>query len=915
MNKLFTLLLLCFVTSTTFSQVRISQAYGGGGNSAATFNQDFVEIFNAGTGSVTLNSHSVQYASATGPSGVGDWSVAVIPDGTTIGAGKYFLIALATGANGAALPTADLTVTTVNLSGSAGKVALVSSVTPLNGTTACNNANVVDVLGYGSTASCSETAVLVTTGITTAQSIQRKSNGCTDANNNSTDFVVATVAPRNSSSASNLCIIAPILSINGITGLTTTVGTPSAAVATILSGADLTGFPGNITVTSGSSNIEISLNSSTGFGPSVTIPYTSATLANTNIFVRISATAPLGVVTTTLTVSGGGAPNATANINGNVVVAAPTLQATNITISNIANNSLDVNWTNGNGSARLIVIRQTATAAIAPTDAVTYTATTDVTTAPTTGAGNFVVFSAAGTGPVSITGLIAGTNYTIQAYEYNGTAATTNYLTTTATGNPTTATTTGISPNLAQINFTSESTPLYMGSGSTTRIPVLFYASVSNLLPNTVYKYYTQGAINTDLGSSNSGAGNPILIDYTAGPITYAYASSPSLSTAGGYGKFRTDAVGRFTGTFGFVHSGNVRYVAGSIIYPTITLAEEMATTTQYRFALNQTITVLAFANTAGAFNGSFLQGASSATPGNLVAIWDNTNATGRPLAITLAENPTFTGTAWAGSFITGYSLTPGSWNTIIPNTNANGIRLVQQINIVTGAIVGCNADADGTWPTGTVVTANPLSGITPLAIAAADAPLVGGACFNIVPVTLEYITAQKINAGNSINWKVSCLSTSIVMEVQRSADVRNFSTINTIAATQLRCYQAFNYMDASPIKGKSFYRIKIIDIDGSISYSPIVVVLNNVSGLAIVGIYPNVVKYSTTLNIASNKATQVQIVVTSSNGATVFTNKQNINAGSNFIPLDCSKLAAGIYNVTVITAETTPQNLQFIKQ
>jgi Lamin Tail Domain len=915
MNKLFTLLLLCIITSTTIGQVRISQAYGGGGNTGATYNQDFVEIFNAGTSSVTLNTHSVQYASATGPSGVGDWSVAVIPDGTTIGAGKYFLVALATGANGIALPTADLTVTTVNLSGSAGKVALVSSITPLNGTTACSNANVVDVLGYGTTATCSETAVFVSTGITTAQSIQRKSNGCTDANNNSTDFILGTVAPRNSSSASNLCVIAPVLSVNGVTGLTTPVGSPSAAVATIVSGADLSGFPGNITVTSGSTNIEISLSSSTGFGPTVTLPYTSATLANTNVYVRISATAPLGAVTTTLTVSGGGAPNATANVSGNVVVAEPTVQATNVIISNIANNSVDVNCTNGNGAARIIVVRQTATTAIAPTDAVAYIATTDVTTAATTGAGNFVVYSAAGTGPVSITGLIAGTNYTIQAYEYNGTAATINYLTSAATGNPATVTTTGISPNLAQINFTSESTPLYMGSGTTTRIPVLFYATVSNLLPNTVYKYYTQGAINTDLSTSNSGAGNPILIDYTAGPITYAYSSSPSLNTAGGYGKFRTDATGRFTGTFGFVHSGNARYVAGASIYPTITLAEEMATTTQYRFALNQTITVLTFASTAGAFNGSFLQGASSATPGNLVALWDNTTATGRPLAITLAENPTFTGTAWAGSFVTGYSLTPGSWNTIIPNTNANGVRLVQQINIVTGAIVGCNADADGTWPTGTVVTANPLSGVTPLVIAAADAPIVGGACFNIVPVTLEYITAQKINAGNSITWKVGCLSTSIVMEVQRSADVRNFTSINTITATQLRCYQAFNYIDATPIKGKSFYRIKIIDIDGSISYSPIVAVLNNASGIALVGIYPTLVKQHAAVSIASNKATQVQIVITSINGATVYTSKHNIAAGSNFIPVDCSKLAAGMYNATVITAEATPQNIQFIKQ
>ena len=48
--------------------VTISQVYGGGGNSGATYTNDFIELFNRGTAAVDLAGWSVQYAAATGTS-------------------------------------------------------------------------------------------------------------------------------------------------------------------------------------------------------------------------------------------------------------------------------------------------------------------------------------------------------------------------------------------------------------------------------------------------------------------------------------------------------------------------------------------------------------------------------------------------------------------------------------------------------------------------------------------------------------------------------------------------------------------------------------------------------------------------------------------------------------------------------
>ena len=292
--------------------VVISQVYGGGGNASATYNQDFVELYNPGTNPVDISGWSIQYASATGPSTPGNWAVAAIPASTTIAPGKYYLVALATGATGIALPTPDVTGT-LNLSGTAGKVALVNNSTPINGTTACSVASVVDVLGYGSTATCSETAVLIPTGIDNTKSMFRKNNGCTETNNNSSDFEVLSVSPRNSASPANIC------------------GAPAATLTTsVLTSFDnvcinTTAGPNSLTITGiNLTTADVTVAALTGFSYSTTSggTYTSSlTLTqpggafSQEVFVKFDPTA-VQSYNGNIVVSGGGATPVNAAASG-----------------------------------------------------------------------------------------------------------------------------------------------------------------------------------------------------------------------------------------------------------------------------------------------------------------------------------------------------------------------------------------------------------------------------------------------------------------------------------------------------------------------------------------------------------------------------------------------------------------------
>lgn len=192
--------------------VVISEVYGGGGNSGSVFRNDFIELYNPTGAAVSLAGWSVQYASATGST----WQVTNLSG--SIAAKGFYLVQQAAGTGGTTnLPTPDATGS-IAMSATAGKVALVNSTTALTGTNP-NNASVVDLVGFGTTANGFEGTGPAPAPSNTA-SIERKANSSStsatmaaggadellgngnDTNNNASDFVTRTTPqPQNTSSS------------------------------------------------------------------------------------------------------------------------------------------------------------------------------------------------------------------------------------------------------------------------------------------------------------------------------------------------------------------------------------------------------------------------------------------------------------------------------------------------------------------------------------------------------------------------------------------------------------------------------------------------------------------------------------------------------------------------------------------
>ena len=144
----------------------------------------------------------------------------------------------------------------------------------------------------------------------------------------------------------------------------------------------------------------------------------------------------------------------------------------------------------------------------------------------------------------------------------------------------------------------------------------------------------------------------------------------------------------------------------------------------------------------------------------------------------------------------------------------------------------------------------------------------------------------------------------------------RNFTGIYTITADAARCNAPFDHTDANPLKGMNYYRLKIMDADGKLTYSTTVALLQAVKGYDIISMAPNpVVTDHFKMNITSAQAGKMDISIFNMQGRLL--NRQHIPviAGYNSLPINAANLQAGTYTIQAMIADDRSKVIRFVKQ
>lgn len=346
----------------------ISQIYGGGGNTGATFRNDFVELHNRSSQSINLTGYSLQYASSTGT-----FNANVALTGT-IAPGAFRLIQLASDNTtiGVALPTADQSSSSINMSASAGKIALVKQTTVANlgcGSTAtvCSAtqvAQIVDLVTYGTATTGIQEGTRIGNLSATQVAIRNPTaTSCNDTDVNATDFTVQTANianVRNSASTVQSCtgstfddmIITWGVTPSNATTVTETSGTANDGIISCGASATITASGGGTYLWSNAATT-----ASITVAPAMTTTYTCTITSTCGVVIasRVITVNPFSVAPITVS-ENAGTPN-----DGNICIG----NAATLT----ASGGSTYLWSTNAGSAT------TASITVSPTITSTYTCT------------------------------------------------------------------------------------------------------------------------------------------------------------------------------------------------------------------------------------------------------------------------------------------------------------------------------------------------------------------------------------------------------------------------------------------------------------------------------------------------------------------------------------------------------------
>ncbi len=371
-------------------------------------------------------------------------------------------------------------------------------------------------------------------------------------------------------------------------------------------------------------------------------------------------------------------------------------------LGNGTTGQISVSWTNPAGcfnEVMIVAAPAANTAAPAANNGSSYTANLAYSSGTSIGNG-FVVYKGS-TSPQIITGLTNGTTYSFKIFTRWDTAWTTG--TTDVTSSP------YKQPVLTEIYLPQYMQGATSGGNNGNRVPYVYRVRIDSLTPYATYRYINQVVIASD-GATSSGAGNLILVDSNNG---FTRSTAASLSSAGNYGTFTSNAVGSYTGWFITEPTANAtRFVPGNKVYMNVILNNgNGGTSAQAYLRTPDSIVVLDLKTTQTSIDGSGLYGVSHASAKNMVMVYDNENGTGRPISSCYIEsdgNTAPTGSSgYASFYISNVDAVSSAWGTLIPNTNlSNGIRRVEFLDS-TGNSVYAVTSSNGIWNANSSVNPN----------------------------------------------------------------------------------------------------------------------------------------------------------------------------------------------------------------
>lgn len=181
-----------------------------------------------------------------------------------------------------------------------------------------------------------------------------------------------------------------------------------------------------------------------------------------------------------------------------------------------------------------------------------------------------------------------------------------------------------------------------------------------------------------------------------------------------------------------------------------------------------------------------------------------------------------------------------------------------------------------------------------------------GYRCLAILPITGLNLSGAVKNNEAKLQWTTINEINTDYFEVERSFDGENFTAIGlrTPAAGYSDIEQTYSVRDdlgQVSVSGVVYYRVKSVDIDGSISFSNIISL--SLSQVKEIKVWPNPFTNKVTVNLGGRPTSRMLLIKLSDlSGRTIWQKEESVGSGGNHITITAlDKLPSGVYLLTIV--------------